>query len=844
MRVNGFVLLLGLLWLTGCASTATMPGDIDTAAWFQALNEGDAAYLERQLQRGVPADLRRQDGWSSLELAITQNNRSLAKLLLEHGADPHGTTHNGDSILFSAVYAGDPELVRQLLKKGASVEQRNRHGFTPAELARARGDAEVFATLLLERPQRRSTYAPTLGALADPRQLDSYVDDPMAYYLLGRIEESKRWRVDYSLVEAAYLAASEHPAAAFRLLERYADPASPLYDMGKALAWHSQRWSVREANEHDLAYLRQRAFHRPDPLTQYLYATTALLRQGSNDYPQEELARTLILDAAENGLAMAQHEVGDRYWFYFPEEPDDRVQAAAWLYRAAENGHPKAAEALADRYRHDGDLDTALVWYRRAGELGDPYQFYWAATGLEQGRYGFPKDPEAAVQWYIWAAEYGDHNGIAWLARAHTTGEHGIKRDPMKAVELLRRIDRNREADELINEALTLALDTGDRALLRRALKQADPASEGFRQTWILAAAEHDRRTARRFVNAGVDVDTVVGDTTALLAAIRGDNVGMVTWLIQQGASLTLAPSRHSPLTAAVDAGAIDSLRVLVNAGAPVSEPDAAGDTALIRAVRNGHTETARLLLAAGADLNQADARGHTPLDWAQQQTSREGLERLLLAQDSLALSADERAARLASLDAAQAARERAERWLAGELFDRLDSSGQIVANNDYQTTPWACVRDQMSGLTWVVPTEAGRYSAEHRYRHPTYGNDNCEREACDLATHVQLVRSEALCGIDDWRVPAQAELKTLAFDHASPAFPNWPGFALWSWHDDAPAITWASGLFGQGSAAISVVSHAQVLLVSGEAQPLPQRPSAWFHTTVFRYSDAGADER
>ncbi|RFA32698.1 ankyrin repeat domain-containing protein [Alkalilimnicola ehrlichii] len=118
MRVNGFVLLLGLLWLTGCASTATMPGDIDTAAWFQALNEGDAAYLERQLQRGVPADLRRQDGWSSLELAITQNNRSLAKLLLEHGADPHGTTHNGDSILFSAVYAGDPELVRQLLKKG------------------------------------------------------------------------------------------------------------------------------------------------------------------------------------------------------------------------------------------------------------------------------------------------------------------------------------------------------------------------------------------------------------------------------------------------------------------------------------------------------------------------------------------------------------------------------------------------------------------------------------------------------------------------------------------------------------------------------------------------------
>lgn len=60
--------------------------------------------------------------------------------------------------------------------------------------------------------------------------------------------------------------------------------------------------------------------------------------------------------------------------------------------------------------------------------------------------------------------------------------------------------------------------------------------------------------------------------------------------------------------------GESDMLRSYLNAGAPATLTNAAGDSLLMLAAYHGHAETVQLLLHHGADANAANDRGQTPL--------------------------------------------------------------------------------------------------------------------------------------------------------------------------------------------------------------------------------------
>jgi uncharacterized protein len=55
-------------------------------------------------------------------------------------------------------------------------------------------------------------------------------------------------------------------------------------------------------------------------------------------------------------------------------------------------------------------------------------------------------------------------------------------------------------------------------------------------------------------------------------------------------------------------------LRAYLDAGAPATLTNAAGDSLLMLAAYHGHAETVQLLLKHGADANSANDRGQTPL--------------------------------------------------------------------------------------------------------------------------------------------------------------------------------------------------------------------------------------
>jgi uncharacterized protein len=60
--------------------------------------------------------------------------------------------------------------------------------------------------------------------------------------------------------------------------------------------------------------------------------------------------------------------------------------------------------------------------------------------------------------------------------------------------------------------------------------------------------------------------------------------------------------------------GALESMKALLDAGAPVNQQSANGNTALIVAAMNANAQTINFLLQRGADVNLANAQGWTPL--------------------------------------------------------------------------------------------------------------------------------------------------------------------------------------------------------------------------------------
>lgn len=113
---------------------------------------------------------------------------------------------------------------------------------------------------------------------------------------------------------------------------------------------------------------------------------------------------------------------------------------------------------------------------------------------------------------------------------------------------------------------------------------------------------------------------------------------------------------------------------------------------------------------------------------------------------------------------------------IAGFSFTKLDANGQALADQTaaYSVTPWSCVRDNVTGLTWEVKTnDNGLHDKDWTYRWydvrypdpsippnttPTLGN--CDSGlACLTGAFVNRTNASNFCGHNDWRMPTTNEL-------------------------------------------------------------------------------------
>ncbi|MCI5117625.1 MAG: DUF1566 domain-containing protein, partial [Candidatus Electrothrix sp. LOE1_4_5] len=189
----------------------------------------------------------------------------------------------------------------------------------------------------------------------------------------------------------------------------------------------------------------------------------------------------------------------------------------------------------------------------------------------------------------------------------------------------------------------------------------------------------------------------------------------------------------------------------------------------------------------------------------------------------------------------------------AGFSYTKLDSNGVALANQnaDYATTPWACVKDNVTGLIWEVKTDdGGLHDKDDKYTWyntdpATNGgadgidgatNDTCfgyssgiAATYCNTQAYVNRVNASGWCGASNWRMPTRKELEGiikynyLFFMINTDYFPNqasslflgyWSGSSYAANSDDAWYVDF---FYGLSSARNRSVNDAVRLVRSGQ---------------------------
>jgi ankyrin repeat protein len=200
---------------------------------------------ELLLQYGARLDAQTHNGLTPLMLAAEKAHRPLVDLLLSHGAS---LANEHQSVLHNAALSGDPDIVKYLITKGASVNARNSKGGTPLYDAANAGHYEV-AKLLLEEgaavdPETHPAFTPLVAASTSIEALQNAQQPYDGHWkLIGLLyENGARLRIlneypyDTAIVHrvvADYLRASggdvERALEAYRVAEEAYQEASDLH---------------------------------------------------------------------------------------------------------------------------------------------------------------------------------------------------------------------------------------------------------------------------------------------------------------------------------------------------------------------------------------------------------------------------------------------------------------------------------------------------------------------------------------------------------------------------------------------------------------------------------------
>jgi uncharacterized protein len=167
-------------------------------------------------------------------------------------------------------------------------------------------------------------------------------------------------------------------------------------------------------------------------------------------------------------------------------------------------------------------------------------------------------------------------------------------------------------------DAVTLLLDRG---------ATIDATDATYQQTALMVAVRENHPEIVKLLiarGASVNARTRVGRAPAWVLPNSqpgfGHGIGIVRGGSPDRGRRAPIPGGMTPLMYAARDGRMETVRMLLDAGAEINARDANDITPLITAITNNHPDVAHLLIERGADIKATDWYGRTPL-WAAVET-------------------------------------------------------------------------------------------------------------------------------------------------------------------------------------------------------------------------------
>ena len=164
--------------------------------------------------------------------------------------------------------------------------------------------------------------------------------------------------------------------------------------------------------------------------------------------------------------------------------------------------------------------------------------------------------------------------------------------------------------------------------------------------------------------------------------------------------------------------------------------------------------------------------------------------------------------------------------------YIKLDAVGEPMPS---WAGPWACVRDQTSGLLWEVKTDDETiHDGYWTYSWwqdgvgiENFGDCYFEADRCDTADLIRRTNTVGLCGHSDWRLPTSGELASLITAPTQPGgpqintafFPHTKHGDYWTVDHNRPLM----GVYAHLKEGAVVVDFSK-----GTTKPLPYRNAAF----------------
>jgi ankyrin repeat protein len=216
----------------------------------------------------------------------------------------------------------------------------------------------------------------------------------------------------------------------------------------------------------------------------------------------------------------------------------------------------------------------------------------------------------------------GDRHGVTPLYLAAENGSGRIIRTLIEAGADPGQVDRTGET------ILMIATQAGDADAVRVLLEHGadvDAVDPQYLQTALMYAARAGRPdVVRTLIDHGADVlaRTRTGEPPSPRlpcvnrAGCGSHGLGIIRGGLPERGKRDPIPGTMGPLMYAAREGHLETVRLLLNAGADVNAVDTNWIGPLLLAISNNHIDVARFLIDRGADLHAVDWYGRTPL-WA-----------------------------------------------------------------------------------------------------------------------------------------------------------------------------------------------------------------------------------